>query len=279
MPKAALTSGNIEVMAPTVDTFSMRIIGTRPLIFNRMAEKAKRTLLAPPGRKTLVERAASTKHDPFQEFRDSAYHSYDKKSRTYLLLPSPAFKGALTTAALDTPGVRRSEIGRLCWVNDEYVSIYGIPKLLMSVVRSADINKTPDIRTRAIVEHWCAEISVSYVLPKLNKPSIMNLVVGAGILCGVGDFRQEKGKGNYGQFSLLNTAVPEMLKEYEELVHTAGRAEQVAAMEAAEPFDNDSAELLSWWVSNGSAHAGSILAPATPAVTTPVAKKLVRKAA
>jgi len=39
-------------------------------------------------------------------------------------------------------------------------------------------------------------------MPTLNEITILRLLEIAGMLMGVGDFRQEKGKGNYGQFRL-----------------------------------------------------------------------------
>ncbi len=43
----------------------------------------------------------------------------------------------------------------------------------MSVVRSADIGKTPDIRTRAILPAWAARITVTYVTPKLTANAVL----------------------------------------------------------------------------------------------------------
>ena len=72
----------------------------------------------------------------------------------------------------------------------------------MDIVRSADMNKTPDVRTRAYLPQWCAEVTVKYVVPTLSAHSIVSLLSNAGTIVGIGDFRQEKGRGSYGTFAV-----------------------------------------------------------------------------
>ena len=72
----------------------------------------------------------------------------------------------------------------------------------MDVVRSADMNKTPDIRTRAFLPRWGAEIDIAFVISALSVHSIISLLANAGIIVGIGDFRQGKGKGSFGTFAV-----------------------------------------------------------------------------
>lgn len=251
----------IDIMEITSGEVSFGIIGTMPLIFNRMSEKAKRDLLMPPGRLTDAEKAARLKHDPVKEYRDSVYRNYGDASATRLCLPAPAFKGAMMTAALRLPGTTKTAIGQLTWVPGETVDVYGIPKLFMGVVRSADLKGTPDIRTRAIVQRWCCMVSVRFVQPNLTQRAIVNLMAGAGIISGVGDFRQEKGKGNYGQFRLVDLDDP----EYLEIVKSAGRKVQDRALEHVECYNGESAELLEW-------HSAEVLRKGRERQTTSVTR-------
>jgi hypothetical protein len=237
--------GKIQIVEIGQSCLEVCVLGTSPLIFNRMTEKAKRELLMPKGRKTMADKAANLKHVPLDEFRASVYRHTHDNAPTRLRFPAPAFKGAMATAALDLPGAKKSEIGRLCWIDGHSVDIYGVPKLLISVVRSADINKTPDIRTRAIVENWCARVKIWYVQPKLNDMAIVNLLAASGVTCGIGDFRQEKGKGNYGQFTLVSEDDERM----KQIMFAGGRAGQDRALQVAEPFDEESQEMLEWWKS------------------------------
>jgi hypothetical protein len=215
------------------------------LIVNRMAEKARRELLLPAGRRTAADRAQSLKHDPLAEFRASPYTLPSDEEPTYLAALAAWFKGSMMTAALELPGTKKAQIGRLVWVEGERLPLYGAPELMMSVVRSADMNKTPDIRSRCIVPRWATEIDITFVVPMLTERSIINLIAAAGMVSGVGDWRNEKGKGTYGQFVVTD---PDDAR-FKEIVATGGRAVQRAAMETPAFYDEESEELYQWFES------------------------------
>jgi hypothetical protein len=219
------------------------IRGRTPLLFNRMHEKAKRDLLYPPKRKNQAEREQTIKHNPRGEFRASVYKYAHDEAPTRLKFPSSAFKGVIKTAALDMPGAKKAQVGRLAWVEGQYVDLYGIPLLHMAVVRQAGMSKAPDIRTRAIVEQWCCRIVLNLVTPALTVKAIGNLMAQGGYVAGVGDGRQEKGALNFGQFDLCN----EDDQRCAAIMRTGGREAQDAALAAAEPYDEEIAELLTWY--------------------------------
>jgi hypothetical protein len=220
------------------------LTGQSPMIYNAVAEKAKRELLLPWGKKTAADKAANLKHEPLQEYRNSTYRYRENDRPTRLYFKPEAFKKAMGTAALDLPGTRKTEIGRLCWVSGLKVDIYGVPKMLMSVVRSADINRTPDIRTRAILPEWCAFIEVNFVRPKLRDVTVSKLLAAAGITVGIGDFRQEKGAGSYGQFKLVEPND----QDYKRILKTGGRVAQDAALHEPAYYDIETEELYTWYV-------------------------------
>ena len=232
-----------DILRVTTGQFECCIVGTSPLILNRMSEKAKRELLLPRGRKSAIERATTLKHNPVEEYRASAYTLSDASAPTFLAMLSTSFKGALRTAALDMPGAKKSQIGRLTYIQGEMVNIYGVPRLFMSVTRSADINKTPDVRTRAIVPHWACRIVVTFVQPLMRAQAVANLLAAAGITIGVGDWRPEKGAGSYGQFRLADADDAEFLS----ILKGGGRAAQIEAIETPICYDDESASLLSWF--------------------------------
>lgn len=219
------------------------IVGTTPIVLNRMSEKVMRELLMPKGKKTAVEKASSLKHDPIQEFLDSPYIDENESGPTYIQHLASSFKNAISGAALDLPGANKTQIGRLTWVKGERISIYGIPQIFCSVTRSADMNRTPDVRTRAIIPEWAAVIDVSYVTPILRQQTVLNLLASAGITQGIGDWRPQKGKGTYGQFEIVNDDD----SRYEHLVKHAGRKQQKAAMASPVPYDRETRELLAWF--------------------------------
>ena len=126
------------------------------------------------------------------------------------------------------------------WFN---VPIYGEPKIFSAVTRSADMNKTPDVRTRAIIPEWASVINISYVAPTITVPMIMTLLTNAGIVSGVGDFRQEKGAGSFGRFKIVDADDAEFLR----IVSEGNKEVQESALENPTPFDDETAALLEFF--------------------------------
>lgn len=218
----------------------LRLIGTTPMYMNSMSIKAKRSLLIGGGKKTAAEKK-DIKHDPEQEFRDSAH----KKSTgdTLLCFPAPGVKSAMATAALETAGVTKSSVQRLIFLPEQKIQVWGKPYLKMDVVRSADMNRTPDIRTRCYLPRWVAEVNIAYTMPTLSAHSIVSLLSNAGVVVGLGDFRQEKGRGSYGTFAVAGDDLGEWQDYWDEIVQEA-RDMQQAAMDNPEYADEDTIELM-----------------------------------
>jgi hypothetical protein len=239
----AKAKDTIDILELDQGNFSCFIVGRTPIILNRMSEKARRHLLLPPRRKNTAERASTLRHDPIAEFRASPYTDPDAAAPTLLQVVATAFKGAMLDAALDMPGIAKTQIKRLVWVSDERVSLYGVPKLMLAVTRNSDINRTPDVRSRAIVPQWACRISIVYRKPILHETGIVNLLAAAGVTPGVGDWRVGKGSGNYGQFDIASADDPRLAS----ILETGGREAQEAAMANPEPYDRETAELLDWF--------------------------------
>lgn len=243
-PKSTVSPDNIsDVIQVEKGRLDCYLVGDSPIILNRMSEKAKHELLYPKGRKNAMERATSMKHQPVEEYRASAYTLKDPARETFLAILSTAFKGSLRTAALDLPGMKKAQIGRLTYVEGDYVGIFGLPKLFMSITRSADMNRTPDVRTRAIVPEWACKVSVTYVKPLMRAQAVANLLAAAGITIGVGDWRPEKGAGSYGQFRLVDPKDA----DFQRIVTDGGRAAQIEALKNPVCYDDETTELLGWF--------------------------------
>lgn len=239
MAKATDKTSEINIVPLRRGTVKVRIIGMTPLFQNRMANKAKEQLLVGGQKKGRADRA-NIKHQPLEEFRSSAEMMQD--GPTALGLRVVAVKAAMATAALETPGLTKTAAQRLLFMPGDLTPLYGIPQLRMDVVRSADINRTPDVRTRAFLPKWGAEIEVNFITPQLAVQSVVTLLCNAGILVGVGDFRQEKGKGGFGSFRVLGP--DEKDDEWNDLVKNHGRAAQLAALEDPDYADTDTADLM-----------------------------------
>ena len=203
MPSKKAADAPIQIKQISMGEITVRLVGTAGLFSNRMSAKVKAGLLVGSRRKTTAEKA-EIKHHPVEEYRATMLVDRNAHPESAVLLPATAFKSAMATAALVVEGVNKTDVQRLVYLPDEYVPVFGIPQLRMDVTRSADMNRTPDIRTRAYFPQWGTEIVIRHATSRLPRAAIVNLLHNAGIVCGVGDFRQEKGRGSYGTFRLLD---------------------------------------------------------------------------
>lgn len=227
------------------------IIGTSPIICNRMSEKAQRELLFPRGRMNQAQKAVNLKHDPIAEFRDAPYVDPDPSGPTYLQHLCTAVKKGMMTAALELPSTKKAQIGRLLRVERERFPLYGVPEMLMSVTRSSDMARTPDIRSRVIIREWAAQITLSFPVPSLNQAGVYNLLSAAGEIAGIGDWRQEKGAGSYGAYRIASEGEDALLR-----VMQAGRDVQERAMAKPSFYDRESAELFAWFAGESDRRGG-----------------------
>jgi len=236
-------SSEIEVMPLSQEEVTFCILGETPFYCNRVTEKAKRELLFPRGRMTTAQKATNLKHDPLQEYRDSPY-SRKGDGPTRIMMLATAFKGCIGQAAIDMPtAVAKAQIDRLVYVVDEFVPIWGTPVLDMAVVRSADMARTPDIRTRARLNKWASIVTIRYTVPIVTEKVVATLLSSAGIMCGIGDFRQQKGKGNNGLFQIVSRDN----KEFLELVAHGDMATQDAALRDPEFSNSETEDLFMWF--------------------------------
>lgn len=243
MATAASKGAEVNILEVTRGHMEFCILGTSPLIMNRMSQKVWFELLAPKGKKTAADKAANVKHDPIKEFRDSPYVIAEENSPTKLALMVTAFKRAMATAAMDLPGASKTQIGRLIYMPGEMQPVFGIPRVFMAVTRSSDIKRTPDVRTRAILPEWACRIEVTFTKPLLKEQGIANLLAAAGMASGVGDWRQEKGSGSFGSFKIVAEDNP----DFRRIVNTQGRVAQQEALDFPEAYNEETAQMLSWF--------------------------------
>ena len=252
--KASVSNESITIIEIQRGRLDMYIVGTTPIILNSMSSKVHQELLLPKAKKNAADKASTLKHDPYQEFRDSIYR-LESIRETLIGFPATGFKACMRNAAVDLPGSSKAQIGRLTYVPGDYIEIFGRPQLLMSITRSADINKTPDVRTRAIISEWCCKVTVVYTQPLIKQQAVVNLMAAAGVMQGVGDWRPEKGKGDYGQFQLVG----QNDKDFKRISKIA-RKEQEAAMLEAVPYDEETNKLLRWFDDESKARGFKVVA-------------------
>jgi hypothetical protein len=233
-------TGTLQIDALKQGRIRLRLIGTTPMYMNSMSIKAKRDLLLGGGKKTAAQKK-ELKHDPESEFRASAHTK--REGDTFLCFPAPGVKSAMATAALETAGVTKSSVQRLIFLPQQKIQVWGKPYLKMDVVRSADMNRTPDVRTRCYLPRWVAEVDIAYTMPTLSAHAIISLLANAGAIVGLGDFRQEKGRGSYGTFAVAGDELGDWADYWSEITQE-GRAVQQAAMDDPECADDDTLELM-----------------------------------
>lgn len=236
-------SANIQINPLQRGTTTVLLLGTSPLVMNRMAKKAKEELLLPRRSLNKAARQQTLKHNPVEEYRDSVYRCRDADAPTLFHLPANAFKKATAQAAIDMEGATKAEVGRLLKIVDATVHLYGKPYLYMDVVRLAGFTKTPDIRTRAMFKEWACKMTIQFIRPKLREQDVANLFDAAGDIVGVGDGRTEKGTFNNGSWKLVNADD----HDWQRIVRTQARKTQDAAMQKPESCDADTEELLAWY--------------------------------
>lgn len=234
----------VEVITLRQEEVTFCLLGTTPFYCNAFGEKAKNELLLPRGRMTTAQKAHNLKHNPEAEFRASIYRDRTPDGPTRIVMKATALKGGMATAALDMPtAVAKTQINRLVTVMGEAIPIWGIPRLAIDPVINAGISRTPDMRTRAKLSEWATMVHVRFTLPMVTQQTVATLVGAAGMIIGMGDFRQEKGKGSNGLFEV----VPEDNPRFQRIIATQGRKAQDEALTNPVCYDEESEELLAWF--------------------------------
>ena len=224
----------IGIQELKMETMIVNLIGTSGMYHHRMAAKVRASLLLGGGKKTAAEKL-DIKHFPREEFRDCMDVIENAHEHTNVVFPSMALKSAMQNAALVTAGLKKSDTQKLLFFPQETVPIFGIPVLRMTIMRSSDMARTPDVRTRAYFPEWGTQVEISFVTPQLSKKAILSLLTNAGMVIGIGDERQERGKGSAGRFKVSGAQFPKAL---------LNRKAQWKAIQDPQPYGPSDAELL-----------------------------------
>lgn len=241
--KNTIENDVVTVTEIKMTKMTFNIVGTSPLVIHAVSAKSKGNLLFPSPKKNAAERASTLKHEPYEEFLDAAYRFNDSENKpTRLYMPAGAFHGAMASVAIDMAGAKKSQIGRLTTIPGGKIPIYGIPQFWMTVVRSSDMARTPDIRTLPILPQWACVVTVQFVGSLIKQESIANLLAAAGVIIGVGDGRPEKGKLSMGQFRICSDDDNEFAQ-----IIKHGQAVQDKALIDPAMFDDETAKLYEWF--------------------------------
>ena len=238
-----LEAVKVEIQPIKMRQLIVFLVGTSPLIMHRFAFKAWQELLYPSAKKNKAERASSLKHKPLEEYQGCFYRNRNPSQPALFHLPNGMPHQALAAAALDIPGAKRTEMERWTNVADVNINLFGVPQMFMSMVRSSDMNRTPDVRTRPIFPKWACQVTIDYKTDPLTDNNILNLFAAAGAIVGMGDWRPQKG-GPYGKFRLCGAKDA----EYLDIIKRQGRAPQQKAYDQPAYWDDETAELMTWFL-------------------------------
>lgn len=214
-------SVNIEIKPIDIQTVTVRIKGTSPLIMHKWSEKANREMLE----KQMATTKVKSKHEPknpVADFIASAYWMTPEPTEGTEAafeeavangarwgFPVTAIKqAAIMAASRNELDLKTTTLRGAFFIHGEgedmLAEVKGcVPRMMESMVRVGGISKTADIRHRAIFDDWYMDLEVSW---NRNGPvsieQIVNLINLGGFSNGIGEWRPEK-DGSYGTFRVV----------------------------------------------------------------------------
>ena len=216
------------------------IKGLTPFLCSAVSSKTIDSLLSPKDRKSAASKAQNLKHKMYDEFVDSMYQAREEDGnldKTRILGKAAMFKASMATAALEIPGAKKTQIGRLVQVLGDYVEIYGVPCMHLSVVRNSGMDRTMDVHPKALIKDWCCKITVTFTMPTVSMNTVYGLLETAGQIIGVGDFRPEKGKGTFGMFTTCEES------DVKDIIKNGGLKAQDAAIKTPMFYDRETEQI------------------------------------
>ena len=209
---------SVQVNPINVESMTIPILGTSPLIQNVFSEKSKREILQKQmGLKTAKKRE---KKNPKQDFERSLHilkkgkFDYSKgnddiKFTGEIGFPAGGIKSAIVAAARNVDGLAMTLLRGALFVvgdekNPELVKVnYKRLAMREDIVRVG--NNVPDIRFRGELHDWSINLKLQFNRDILNPEQIANLVNIAGFSVGLGEMRPGKSGGMNGRFKVKGT--------------------------------------------------------------------------
>ena len=214
--KKTIDSVAIEIPQLKMETAIIHVVGDTPLIVHKWSEKAKKEIRDKQMKKATTKKEAK---DPVADFIDTLYwlegEPEEKTEEAFTAainngarfgFPATGFKqcaimGAYRLGADIKTTVAKAAIIIPC----EYIEIKGKAVTMREdMVKVGGISKVADIRYRAQIEDWEADIPVKYVSSVMSLEQVINLFNLGGFACGVGEWRNEK-NGIFGAFHVAKS--------------------------------------------------------------------------
>lgn len=201
----------LEIPQLKMEMAVIHVKGDTPLIVHKWSEKAKKEIRDKQMKKATTKKEAK---DPVADFIDTLYwldgepeekttEAFEKamENGARFGFPATGFKqcaimGAYRLGADIKTTVAKAAIIIPC----EYIEIKGKAVTMREdMVKVGGISKVADIRYRAQIEDWEADIPVKFCSSVMSLEQVVNLFNMGGFACGVGEWRNEK-NGIFGAF-------------------------------------------------------------------------------
>lgn len=197
----------LEIRPLDIQTTTIRIIGTTPLIMHAWSEKAKREMLEKQ-MKTTKTNAREAKN-PVEDFIRSMYwltsmpeemteKGFQKavENGARFGFPVTAFKQASISAAYRMGWVKDKMSLRGAFFIDgdenQMIEIHGDAPIMREDMVKVGMG-TADIRYRGEFRNWWADLKISYnANGQHSMEQIVNIINAGGYVCGVGEWRPER---------------------------------------------------------------------------------------
>lgn len=208
MAKAKTKTEEVVIPKPTIAEFSVKLIGTAPLVQQKFTKKAQRQIEEKQQNRARKVKAA---RDPRDEFLQ-ACEVYNGKAAgdkgCVYAIPSRQVKAAMVDACRFVDGLPMTIARCAMHVHDKdggdmlKLTFRGThPKMRTDAVtlKSGSL----DLRYRPQYDGWSTQCWITYNADKLSASQIVNLLSLAGFHCGLAELRPNAKKGAGGSMGLF----------------------------------------------------------------------------
>lgn len=189
----------VNIPIPNIESLSVSIIGTSPLIFHKWSEKAKRMMQDKQAKKANRGREV---RNPEKEYEESFYYDSNKN----IAFPALSIKQAIVDATRNVEGVTMSLLRGAVFVRGDKEGLIPVSykeKLMREdMVRLGGIGNPADIRYRGQLNDWSMKFLVQYNADILSAEQVINLLNLAGFSGGLGEWRPQR-NGDFGTFQVV----------------------------------------------------------------------------
>lgn len=209
--KKSTEAAVVEIPSLKLETAVIHVVGDTPLIVHKWSEKAKKEIRDKQMKKATTKKEAK---DPVADFIDTLYwldgepeektqEAFEKAlaNGARFGFPATGFKQCAIMGAYRLGADIRTTVAKAAIIIPcEYVEIKGKAVTCREdMVKVGGVSKVADIRYRAQIEDWEADIPIKFASNVMSLEQVVNLFNLGGFACGVGEWRNER-NGVFGSF-------------------------------------------------------------------------------